>query len=112
MAEKTSIRWKEETAKRAKWMADAEDVSVSALISILVNERWAECYPEPPIEGLECPTCQNQADFVFMAYWEELEPGTKLYTCSECGTTKTEKTIREWNNGQKRPIAEKMEAVS
>jgi len=107
----TSIYWaSEETGRRARWMAEAEGDSVSAFVSRLVNDRWAECNPEPPIEGLECPTCQEVTDFFFMAYWEDLGPGTKLYTCSACGTTKTLATIKKWNDGEQ-PMKEKMEAT-
>ena len=111
MTQNTSIYWKNpETARRAKKLAG--DQSVSAYLSALIDEQWEQLNPEPPIEGVECPTCQEVADFLFVAYWDDLEPGAKLYTCSACGTTKTERTIDEWNNGQKRPITEKMEAVS
>ena len=82
MSQNTSIYWKsEETARRARWMAEAEGLSVSQLVSTLINERYDELYPEPPIRA-RCSICGRETDFVFLAYWAEQ---SNLYQCSDCG---------------------------
>ena len=102
MTQNTSIYWKNpETAARAKVLAG--DQSVSAYLSQLVDEQWAQLNPEPPISR-QCAHCQEVTEFRFLAHLDDLEPGARLYKCVVCGTTKTER-----NNGHE--AAEKMEAV-
>lgn len=102
MTRNTGIYWtNEETARRAKWCAEAEGISVSAFVSNLVNDHYKECYPEPPIYGI-CPTCGERAEFSFLARWNnglpnEIEP-FNLYCCSHCQTSLSERNIRRFNS--------------
>ena len=104
MSQNTSIYWKnEETAHRARWMAKAEDLSVSQFVSALINEHYNDLYPEPPIRA-HCTICGRETEFVFMAYWEEQ---SNLYQCVECGKVIQENSL---NNGHKMANDRKMEA--
>lgn len=83
MAQISSISWgSPETAERAKLMAEAEGKSVSALVSELIDGKYEQEYPEPPIKAI-CPTCHQETTFVFLAYWHEQ---SDLYRCVECRT--------------------------
>jgi len=106
MSQNTSIYWKTpETAERARWMAQAEDVSVSQFLSAIVNERWEQLNPEPPIQA-RCPTCGQETTFVFVAYWQEQ---SDLYRCSNC-----QKVIQKdsLNNGHKADEKAEKEAIN
>ena len=106
MTQNTSIYWKdEETAKRARWMAEAKGLSVSAFLSNLVNERYKEMYPESAITA-HCTICGRETEFVFLAYWAEQ---SDLYQCADCGKVRQKNDLA--GDGEK-PIIEKMEAVS
>ena len=106
MTQNTSIYWKDkETARRVRWMAEAEDLSVSAFVSALINERYDELYPEPPIRAV-CTICGRETEFIFLAYWAEQ---SDLYQCAECGKVRQKNDLA--GDGEK-PIIEKMEAVS
>jgi len=83
----TSVYLDYETERRAKVMAEMEVRSVSGLVADLINERWNDCNPYPPIQA-ECPVCERQTTWTFLATWPEHE-FMRLYQCSACGTTKT-----------------------
>jgi len=96
MSQNTSIYWKTpETAERARWMAQAENVSVSQLVSAMINDRWTQLNPEPPITGY-CHICERETEHVFYARWREQ---SDLYQCSECGKVAQRDTIM--NDGHK-----------
>lgn len=99
----TSIYWSSEEAReRARWLAKAEAMSVSALVSALVNDRFEDCVPKHPPIAARCPVCGKETSFEFLAYWDDLAEGAKLYQCSDCGTTKAEQAIAEFNGNHEK----------
>lgn len=104
MTQNTSIYWKTpETAERARLMAEAEGISISKMLSNLVDGKYEQEYPEPPISAI-CPTCKQESTFVFMAYWHEQ---SDLYRCVLCRTALQKDTII--GNGHGEPVAPKKE---
>jgi len=113
MNQRSSIYWKnQETGRRARWMADAEGLSVSQFVSSLINgqfvsslinERYDRLYPEPPITA-HCSICDQENEFVFMAYWAEQ---SNLYQCTECGKVRQYSDLM--NDGHHQMADEKAE---
>jgi len=63
-------------------MAEAENISVSRLVSELVKDKYSTEYTESPITAV-CPHCGQESTFTFFAYWAEQ---SNLYRCVECRT--------------------------
>lgn len=83
MGQTSSIYWDTpETAERAKLIADAENTSISKLVSTLINAKYEQEYTESPIIAI-CPHCGQESTFTFFAYWHEQ---SDLYRCMECRT--------------------------
>lgn len=100
MGQTSNIYWENvDTAERARLMAQAENMSLSKLVSTLVNEKYAQEFPEPPILTI-CPTCREHTTFVFVAYWEEQ---SDLYRCVLCRTALQKDTILELSPPQQAP---------
>ena len=92
MGHNTSIYLDQATAERARWMAKAENRSFSNFVAELINERFDQCFPRPPILAV-CPTCKQQAELTYFAVWPEMH--TDLYVCSACRTTISGLTLQD-----------------
>lgn len=94
MGQNTSIYWaSSQTAQRAKQLAASRGISVSQLVSKLIEKEHKAMIP--PLEGT-CPTCKAETTFVFLATWDGLPGGpAQLYQCQNCKTTLQEQSIKE-----------------
>jgi hypothetical protein len=103
MTQNSSIYWAtEEIARRARELAEAKEMSVSALVSALVDSEYQNHFI--PSFSAVCPSCKAYATFTFVAHWPSQ---SDLYRCNNCRTALQRDTIE---SDQPKSLAERVRA--